>query len=270
VKPPIKYFGAKVNLADRLVSLMPEHDGYVEPFAGSLAVLLAKPKSRLEVVNDLDRHLVTFWRVLRDHPEAFNAAAGLTPHARSEYEAATALDGASELELARQVWIVLTQGRAGTLNRAGWRFYRDPAGSFEPYMAAYRDRLLPVAERIAGVTLECRPAVDVARDYGVHSSSLLYVDPPYPISTRRQRRYAEEMTDSDHEELAEVLHACEASVMVSGYDCALYSGLYSDWHSVQLAAASNNAAIGSMGRTEVVWCNRPLVGQQAFDLGGLS
>jgi hypothetical protein len=49
--------------------LLPEHTHYVEPFAGSLAVLLAKPRSKMETVNDLDQDLMTFWRVLRDRPD---------------------------------------------------------------------------------------------------------------------------------------------------------------------------------------------------------
>jgi hypothetical protein len=43
------------QIADRLAVMLPEHAHHVEPFAGSLAVLLAKKPSRLETVNDLDR-----------------------------------------------------------------------------------------------------------------------------------------------------------------------------------------------------------------------
>jgi len=43
---------------------------YVEPFAGSLAVLLARPhEPRVETVNDLDRWIVNFWRALQHDPE---------------------------------------------------------------------------------------------------------------------------------------------------------------------------------------------------------
>ncbi len=67
--PPMAYFGGKTRLAARIVELLPPHEHYVEPFAGSLAVLLAKPLSRMETVNDLDGDIMTFWRVLRDRPE---------------------------------------------------------------------------------------------------------------------------------------------------------------------------------------------------------
>lgn len=46
MKPPLAYYGAKVTIAQRIVDLLPPHEHYVEPFAGSLAVLLAKRPSR--------------------------------------------------------------------------------------------------------------------------------------------------------------------------------------------------------------------------------
>src|SRR6266849_8236074 len=65
--PPLKWHGGKHYLAGRIVALMPPHTHYVEPYAGGLAVLLAKsPDSVSEVVNDLDGRLTNFWRVLQD------------------------------------------------------------------------------------------------------------------------------------------------------------------------------------------------------------
>ena len=65
----VRYHGGKVRLAAKIISLFPQHDGYVEPFGGGAAVLLAKPRSRLEVYNDIDGDIVTLFRVLRDLPK---------------------------------------------------------------------------------------------------------------------------------------------------------------------------------------------------------
>jgi site-specific DNA-adenine methylase len=100
VKPPVAYCGGKTTIADRIVALLPEHGHYVEPFAGSLAVLLAKPPSRMETVNDIDQDLI-FWRVLRDRPGDLERTCGLTPHSRAEHQLAyQAAD--DELEHARE------------------------------------------------------------------------------------------------------------------------------------------------------------------------
>jgi hypothetical protein len=58
----VPYYGGKTGLADRIVAVLPPHRHYVEPFAGSLAVLLAKPRSRLETVNAVNGDLLTFCR----------------------------------------------------------------------------------------------------------------------------------------------------------------------------------------------------------------
>ncbi len=95
----------------------------MEPFAGSLAVLPARKPSRLETVNDLDRDLMTFWKVLRERPTELARVCAPTPHSRAGQESVYGnLSDLDELERARPVRVRLTQGRTGTLRRTGWRF----------------------------------------------------------------------------------------------------------------------------------------------------
>lgn len=266
MKPPIQYFGAKGAIAKKIVALMPEHRAYVEPYAGSLSVLLAKPPVKIEVVNDLDENLITFWRVLRDRPDELIRAADLTPHSRLELDRAAALDADTDLEMARQVWVLLTQGRSRTMKRTGWRFYADPKGtnaSLQTYMDAYRERLGPAFDRLRTVSLECRPALDVIAQYGMFEDTLLYVDPPYVTSERRGNRYSHEMDDHDHQELAAALAECKSAVMLSGYSSPLYDELFTDWYQVEIGARSDNAV--HRQRVEVLWSNRPLETNYLFE-----
>lgn len=263
ITPPFAYYGGKTTLASSIAALLPEHGHYVEPFAGSLAVLLAKPRSRMETVNDLDADLMTFWRVLRDHPDELIRLCALTPHARLEHTACqNALNEASDdLERARVVWVLLSQTRSATLRRTGWRHYQDSAstGAGMPrYLAGYVDRMPAAASRLIGVTLEAKPALELIRSYGRHEDVLLYCDPPYLGSTRA-RNYRHEMTSNlEHVELAEALRECRASVVLSGYQSSLYAELFYDWHRVDLEAWTGNANQGTGARTEVLWSNRPL------------
>lgn len=263
MKPPFTYYGGKTTLADTIANLLPEHTHYVEPFAGSLAVLLAKPRSKMETVNDLDQDLMTFWRVLRDDPAGIERVCALTPHSRAER--------------ARRVWVLLTQGRGGTLRKTGWRFYRDPAGStysFPDYLEAYCNRMPPAAERLRGVSLECRDALEVIRDYGKHPNVLLYVDPPYLATSRNSTNYRHEMaSDDDHAEMLDALTECEASVVLSGYGSRLYQLKLDNWPRVELSAwTGNGIRDGSTktdgNRVEVLWSNRPLGEPGLFDLLG--
>ncbi len=65
-KSPIVRFGGKFLLANWIVSKIPQHTLYVEPFAGAVHVLFAKPESKCEILNDLDGDLINFFRVLKN------------------------------------------------------------------------------------------------------------------------------------------------------------------------------------------------------------
>ena len=254
IAPPIPYFGGKQKIAKKIIALFPEHSGYVEPYAGGLSVLLAKPQSRLEVVNDLNGHIVTFWRVLRDHAEDLQRVCDLTPHSREEFTLADLGDGLTDLERARRVWVLMTQGRSAIWSPTGWRHYQNGAAptAFDKYMSAYRDRMHPAAARLRDVQIEHLPALDIIERYGRHEANLLYIDPPYIGETRGGgQRYGVEMKHLDmHAELLEKIQGVTAKVALSGYAHPLYDEALVGWRRVELAATTQVSA-----RREVVWMN---------------
>jgi DNA adenine methylase len=98
LKAPFPWYGSKRRVADQVWSRFGPVDHYVEPFAGSLAVLLARPGiPGAETVNDLDGCITNFWRAVKTCPDL------LAAHA--EYPV-------SELDLhARHRWLIHTQPR---------------------------------------------------------------------------------------------------------------------------------------------------------------
>lgn len=272
LKPPFPYYGGKQLARERIIALLPPHEHYVEPYAGSLAVLLAKPRVTFETVNDLDGRLVNFWRMLRERPDDLARMCAMTPHSRAEHAAALdAVDDEPEddLERARRTFVLLTQGQSGgTSRRTGWRYFSNPLGStfsMPQYLEAYVGRFAGVVGRLAGVSLECRPALEVIASYGQHPQVLLYVDPPYVLSTRKSLGYRYEMTDDDHREMAAALRACRASVVVSGYPSALYDEeLFPDWRRREIAVGTGNGGQWR-DRTEVLWSSRPFPQGSLFD-----
>ena len=71
LRAPFPYFGGKRRVADVVWRAFGDVPNYVEPFAGSLAVLLGRPHAaKTETVNDLDCYLANFWRALQAEPEA--------------------------------------------------------------------------------------------------------------------------------------------------------------------------------------------------------
>ena len=73
-KAPFPWFGGKRKAAPIVWDLLGDVPHYVEPFAGSLAVLLNRPHPCnrpyfSETVNDLDGFIANAWRAIQWHPE---------------------------------------------------------------------------------------------------------------------------------------------------------------------------------------------------------
>ena len=72
LKAPFPWFGGKSKCADTVWNYFHDVDNYVEPFAGSIAVLLNRPDGwkGVETVNDLDGYIANFWRAVKHDPVA--------------------------------------------------------------------------------------------------------------------------------------------------------------------------------------------------------
>jgi DNA adenine methylase len=275
VKPPIAYYGGKSRLAPWLTSLFPPHRVYVEPFAGSAAVLFAKTRSVHEIINDRDGDLVNFLKVLRDQPDEFEHLCRLTPYSRDEWAACAAIDAPSDLERARQWWVRSSQafGQVAKVN-TGWSTSIQRGSNNARSVWNRLGRFGPCAERLGGVVIENRHAFEVIEKYDA-ADGVIYLDPPYLAATRTSyaggRRpngdYAVEFAlDSEHIELAKRAHDAKAMVLVSGYPSDLYEELYGGWarleRRVMRRLSNGRAAMGGKRQLshadEVVWSNRPL------------
>lgn len=70
LKSPYPYFGGKSRVAPIIWRGLGNISNYVEPFAGSLAVLLSNPNiPKIETVNDKDCFIINFWRAVSQEPE---------------------------------------------------------------------------------------------------------------------------------------------------------------------------------------------------------
>lgn len=262
--PTLKYPGSKWKLADWIISYMPEHKVYLEPYCGSAAVFFSKVPAALETINDVNGHVVNLFRAMRENPEELATAVALTPWSRSEYE--LSYDRPEDLdpvESARRFLVRTWQGHgsAADQHRNGWRVVRDVKKG--PRRTPYRqwqglpDRVLAAAERLKDAQIECRPAVEVIEAFN-QPGVLIYCDAPYPSSTfstaRRGRKiYDYEMTDVEHLELLKTLIAHPGPVLASNYACELYDDLLipSGWTYETKRATTEKGG----SREEVLWIN---------------
>lgn len=258
LRPASRYYGGKWVLAPFVIANLPPHYLYCEPLGGAASVLLRKSPSACEVYNDLNSGVVNFFRVLRERPDDLARAVRLTPYSREEFRISQEPTD-DPLEAARRfaVWSWQGRGKAGVMDKSGWRFMSRPTrGSVPPRDWDISENILAVAERFRYVQIENDTAMRVIPRFdGVQS--LFYVDPPYTLAERskRTRGYANDFTDADHKELADVLHQVAGMVVLSGYPSAMYEKLYSGWKMVTTAARADS------GRetVEALWLNQAAV-----------
>ena len=264
-RPILRYHGGKWKLAPWIIDHLPKHRIYVEPFGGAASVLLRKPRSYAEIYNDLDGEVVNLFRVARDRGDELTRALSLTPFAREEFK--LSYEPTSDpLEQARRTVIrsamgfgTSSIGRTTGFRASSTRNGQTPANDlrFFPYA------LMPLIERLKGVTIENRDALEVIR---AHDSleTAHYIDPPYVASTRDHGRdYRHEMDDADHARLAEALHALKGFVILSGYNSPLYADLYPGWRKVYRATRADAAG----ERLEVLWLSPNCPSANLFEAG---
>jgi DNA adenine methylase len=112
-----------------------------------------------------------------------------------------------------------------------------------------------MAMRLKGVQIENKPALELIRAFD-HNNVLIYLDPPYVLSTRTRKQYCFEMSDRDHKDLLKTVIRSRAMIMISGYDCELYESYLKGWRKIQIPARAQN----SLSRVKTLWMN--------FETGG--
>jgi len=261
-RPPLRYHGSKWRIAPWIASHFPHHHVYVEAFGGGGGVLLRKPRSPIEVYNDLDGDVVNFFRVLRDRSQCTRLARtlALTPYARTEYDRSHSRTGGGSVERARRLAIRAFMGygsNAGTRrSKCGFRG-ADWSSRQANNLSWMRlpDTLVAAHRRLQGVVIERLEARQLLPKQD-SPRTLFYLDPPYLASTRTNRAkdhsYRHEMTDRDHVELLEMAQGLAGFVLISAYHSPLYDRLLRGWPHVEKAALTQGNA-RSLHRTEVLW-----------------
>jgi DNA adenine methylase len=275
-RPALRYLGGKWLLAPWIIAQLPPHRIYVEPFGGAASVLLRKSRSYAEVYNDLDGDLVNLFQVLRDDVQATRLvqAIALTPFARDEFMATYEV-AEDPVEQARRLIVRSFMGHgsnAANIERStGFRADSNRNGTTPAVdWANYPPALALVAQRMRGVVIENRPALDVIERFD-RPDTLIYADPPYVHETRSSKRvrgalynaYRHEMDEAQQIELLDRLDACKGMVVLSGYPHPLYDERLAHWRRQTREVMADGAKM----RTEVLWSN-PAAQAASGDLFG--
>ena len=252
MKSILKYPGGKWRVCDWIISHFPAHKVYCEPFFGSGAVFFNKTAVPIETINDVDGNIVNLFRVCRENPQELARLIELTPWSREEYINCVDLNVSDPIERARRT-VVRYHQSFGTSNssKCSWRNVQTAGGPRCATMWNYLPaEVEETCKRLKEAQIENIDALELIKRYD-DPNTLLYLDPPYPLSIRKKNIYKHEMAEPQQEELLRLILKSKSKVIISSYDNELYNEALKDWY------VSEKSTIAQMGlpRTEKLYMN---------------
>ena len=182
------YPGGKTTIAPWIIDHFPDHTVYVEPFGGSASVLVQKPKSNVEVYNDLNSDCVAFFEAIKSHPDELERWVKNTPYSRELFEKWIKQFSAGErandtVEQAGRFWFLTTASFGGDIHDGGGGFSVMKGECKEAHYQPQKwqrkkDVIKHIRDRFFNVQIE---QLDYAELFDKYDSTeaFFYCDPPY-------------------------------------------------------------------------------------------
>ena len=265
------WFGGKRNLAPAIVETLGPHRAYWDPCCGSLAVLMAKPVSAMETVNDLHGELINLARVLACRETAEQLYERLNRFLMHEdllYEHAESYRQQGHqpagdipcVDRAERYMICSWCGRNGVAGTSSYNQgfcvrYTKSGGHAATRWTSAVESIPAWHERLKAVTILNRDMFGILERIEDASQTAIYVDPPY---LKKGAKYVHDFTDEDHLRLAELLKRFKTTrVVVSYYDDPSLEQLYPGWAKRPLKAVK--ALVNQSMRDKGIAVNAPEV-----------
>lgn len=227
-----------------IIDILPSHTCYVEVFGGAAWVLFGKPPSDVEVLNDIDQELITFFRVIKKQPEEFLKSFDLELVSRAEFRRLASLDTKKldDMERAHRFYYLIMAGWGGELNYPRFQTSIQDGGHGNRLIGALetlRSRIEPIHERLKTVIIENLDWKECMDRYD-REGTVMYLDPPYP---ENGVNYFHNMRDwREHEDLTERLMRTRCKWIVSSYDSPKVHELFKGYKFSYVTSASGMKA----------------------------
>jgi DNA adenine methylase len=207
---PLSYIGGKNRLATKIISLMPEHTTYVEPFAGGAQVLFHKQPSNVEVLNDLDFDIVNFFRVCQWHYEEFVRYLRFCLVSRKLHEMHLATNPATltDIQRAGRFFYLQKNSFGGLILKQKFHYGVTQPSNYNP--ARIPEIIERTHKRLERVQIESLPYEKILDKYD-RPTTLFYLDPPY----WERILYKFNFSESDFRGLEQRLRAIQGKFILS-------------------------------------------------------
>lgn len=209
-QPLIPWPGGKRRLSPQLYPLFPAHRCYVEPFAGAAAMLFGREKpARVEVINDVNRDLISLYRVVQHHLEEFvrQFKWALVSREMFKWCKLTAPETLTDIQRAAR-FFYLQQLSFGA--KVEGRTFGTATTSPPANLLRIEETLSAAHIRLSRVIVECLPWQDCIRRYD-RTHTLFFCDPPYWQVAGYDCPFGLEQ----YEQLAEILGTCNGRFLLT-------------------------------------------------------
>ena len=223
-RPLIKWSGSKWNLASKIIPLFPTHHRYVELFAGTASVLLRKPPSDVEILNDAYSELINFYLVVVNRYEEFMDRARWFISSQELHKYYKQLKPTNNLDRALKFFYLNWFSFVGWQGSLNYQLTRNQKSN----RTINEDKFFSFRERMKGVQILDRSYRDLIPDIDF-VDTFFFVDPPY--YELGNRNYILSFKHSDHERLAELLSKISGKFLLTYNNCEEIRALYS-WANV--------------------------------------
>lgn len=257
MKPAIPYYGGKSKLASRIIPLFPVHVCYAEPFAGGAAILFAKEASAAEIINDTNKEIINFYRVVKNNFTDLEKMIRVTLHSRSMHQDASTVYNSphlfDEIKRAWAVWVLAVQSFASMLDSTFG--FDKKSGTTSKKVSNKREAFTELyAIRLQNVQIECVDALYIIQSRDT-ADTFFYCDPPYYNSDCGP--YAG-YSILDFERLLQLLASIKGKFLLSSYPSEVLESYVKryGWHQQQfeLRVSVNKGANGKK-KIEVLTAN---------------
>jgi DNA adenine methylase len=223
-KPILRWPGGKSRHLKLILPAIKPHTCYVEPFAGGLAVLLAKERSSVEVVNDTNREIVALYRCAQFHLEALLQEMEWQIAARVNFKDFRENLGLTDLQRAARFLLLNLTSFAGGGTSFGISKTRGGGVGLDRNRIV--ERLTALRTRLNGVVVECLDWERCVRLYD-SQETFLFLDPPYLNADIRA--YAG-WGEDEMRHLAEVLATLKGQWMLTVDGSKFCQKLFARWN----------------------------------------
>lgn len=207
---PLSYLGGKNRLARTIISLIPEHTTYVEPFSGGAQVLFHKAPSKVEVLNDLNEDIFNFLRVCQSHHRELLRYLHYCIVSRKWFEffEKTPPETLTEIQRAARFFFLQKNCYGGLIVRRNFTISIEDGSNYNP--KTLPKLLERTHERLLNVQLECLPYEHILKKCD-RMATFFYLDPPY----WGRPYYKFNMEERDYIEMAERLNGLKGKFLLS-------------------------------------------------------